>query len=75
MYIYIYVYIFILIITGVTGDGDDSHTPERHLPTPGQREHSPQRHTAAGTAAPTITDTGNTVTIVCFGLYKIFFHL
>ena len=36
-------------------------TPERHLPTPGQREHSPQRHTAAGTAAPTTTDTGNTV--------------
>ena len=22
-------------------------TPERHLPTPGQHEHSPQRHTAA----------------------------
>jgi len=27
-------------------------TPERHLPTPGQHGHSPQRHTAAGTAAP-----------------------
>jgi len=37
------------------------YTPERHLPTPGQRGHSPQRHTAAGTAAPTTTDTGNTV--------------
>jgi len=36
-------------------------TPERHLPTPGQRRHSPQRHTAAGTAASTTTDTGNTV--------------
>ena len=36
-------------------------TPERHLPTPGQHGHSPQRHTAAGTAAPTTTDTGNTV--------------
>jgi len=35
--------------------------PERHLPTLGQRGHSPQRHTAAGTAAPTTTDTGNTV--------------
>jgi len=37
------------------------HTPERHLPTPGQHGHSPQRHTAAGTAAPTTADTGNTV--------------
>jgi len=63
-------------------------TPERHLPTPGQRRHSPgggvspkinrkkeisdiyiyiyigltrRRHTAAGTDAPTTTDTGNTV--------------
>jgi len=37
-------------------------TPERHLPTtPGQRGHSHQRHTAAGTAAPTTTDTGNRV--------------
>jgi len=26
---------------------------ERHLPTPGQHGHSPQRHTAAGTAALT----------------------
>jgi len=33
--------------------GDDLCTPERHLPTPGQRGHSPQRHTAAGSAAPT----------------------
>ena len=43
-------------------DEDDMYTPERHLPTPGpgQREHSPP-HTAAGTAAPTTTDTGNTV--------------
>jgi len=39
---------------------DDTYTPERHLLTPGQRRHSPQRHTAAGTAAPTTTDTGNT---------------
>jgi len=37
------------------------YTLERHLPTPGQRGHSPQRHTTAGTAAPTTTDTGNTV--------------
>ena len=44
-----------------TADDDDSYTPERRLPTPGQRGHSPQRHTAAGTAAPTATDTGNTV--------------
>ena len=29
--------------------------------TPGQHEHSPQRHIAVGTAAPTTTDTGNTV--------------
>ena len=36
-------------------------TPERHLPTSGQHGHSPQRHTAAGTAAPTTADTGNTV--------------
>jgi len=27
-------------------------TPERHLPTPGQHGHSPQRHPTAGTAAP-----------------------
>jgi len=36
----------------------DTYTPERHLPTPGQRGHSLQQHTAAGTAAPTTTDTG-----------------
>jgi len=36
-------------------------TPESHLPTPGQHGHGPQRHTAAGTAAPTTTDKGNTV--------------
>ena len=35
--------------------------PERHLPTPGQHGHSPQRHTAASTTAPTTADTGNTV--------------
>ena len=34
--------------------------PTRSLPTPGQHGHSPQRHTAAGTAAPTTADTGNT---------------
>ena len=31
-------------------------TPERHLPTSGQRGHITQRHTAAGIAAPTTTD-------------------
>jgi len=41
--------------------GSFSDTPERHLPTPGQRVHSPQRHTAAGTAAFTTTDMGNAV--------------
>jgi len=40
---------------------DDMFTSERHLLTPGQRRHSPQRHTAAGTAVPTTTDTGDTV--------------
>jgi len=35
--------------------------PGRDVPTPGQRGHSPQRHTAAGTATLTATDTGNTV--------------
>jgi len=35
--------------------------PPRDLPTPRQRERNPQRHTAAGIAAPTTTDTGNTV--------------
>ena len=35
--------------------------PERHLPTLGQHGHSPQGHTAAGTAAPTTADTGNTM--------------
>jgi len=39
----------------------DMFTLERHLPTPGQRGHNPQRHTASGIAAPTATDTGNTV--------------
>jgi len=33
----------------------------RHLPTPEQHGHSPQRHTAAGTAAPTTADIGNKV--------------
>jgi len=45
----------------LTGDDAMLTTPKRHLPTPGQCGHSPQRHTAAGTAAPTTTDTGNTV--------------
>jgi len=41
---------------------DDMFTLERHLSTPGQGRHSPrQRHTAAGTAAPATTDTGNPV--------------
>jgi len=30
-------------------DDDDKYTPERHLPTPGQRGHSPQRHAAVRT--------------------------
>ena len=47
--------------TNTTTDDDDLYTPGRHLPTPGQRGYSPQRHTAAGTGAPTITDTGNSV--------------
>jgi len=34
----------------------DGHTHERRLPTP--QQHSPQRHTAAGTAASTTKDTG-----------------
>ena len=42
-------------------DDHGMYTPERHLPTPGQHGDSPQRHTAAGTAAPTTADTGNTV--------------
>jgi len=37
---------------------DDMSTTERHLPTP-RRGNSPQQHTAAGTAAPTPTDTTN----------------
>jgi len=32
---------------------DAMFTPERHLPTLGRHGHSPQRHTAASTAAPT----------------------
>jgi len=36
-------------------------TPVKHLPTLGQRGHSPQRHTAADTAAPTTTENGKTV--------------
>jgi len=38
-------------------EDDDMYTPGRHLPAPGQRGHNPQRHTAAGTAASTTTDT------------------
>jgi len=38
--------------SGVRVDEDHMITPERHLPTPGQNEHSPRRHTAAGTTAP-----------------------
>jgi len=38
-------------------DGGDLFTPKRHLPTPGQRGQSPQRHTAA----PLTADKGNTV--------------
>jgi len=52
---------------------DDRFTPKRHLPPPGQREHSPQRHTAAGRAAPTATDTGNTVpqrAYICISTFK-----
>jgi len=37
----------------VAGGEDVCFTPERHLPTPGQRGDGPQPHTAAGTAAPT----------------------
>ena len=38
----------------VSSDEDnDMLAPERHLPPPGQRGHNPQRHAAAGTAAPT----------------------
>jgi len=36
-------------------------SPPRDLPTAGQRRHSPQRHTTAGTSAPTSTGTGNAV--------------
>ena len=39
----------------------DVFTRGRHLPPQEQRRHSPQWHTAAGTAAPTTTDKGNTV--------------
>jgi len=53
--------IYICVYRYIDRYDDDKYTPERHLPTPGQREHSPQRHTAAGTAAHTTTDTGNRV--------------
>ena len=36
-----------------TGVVDDDCIPPRDLPTPGQHGHSPQRHTAAGTATST----------------------
>ena len=36
-------------------------TPERQPPHIRTARASPQRHTAAGTAAPTTADTGNTV--------------
>ena len=37
---------------------DDLFTPERNLLSPAQRDLSPQRHIAAGIAAPTTTDKG-----------------
>jgi len=32
-------------VAGLLHADDDTLTPERHLPTPGQHGHSPQRHT------------------------------
>jgi len=46
---------------GGGGDNDDMYTLERHLLTPGQRGQSPQRHTAAGTAAPATTSHPNSL--------------
>jgi len=40
---------------------DDPYTPERHLPDTRTARAQPQWHTAAGTAALTTIDTGNTV--------------
>jgi len=49
---------------------DNMFTPERHLPTPGQRGHSPQRHSLAirtTVAFATASDTR-------LGLHKIFLY-
>jgi len=51
----------LILVLSDDDDDDDMFTPEKHLPAPGQRGHIPKRHTAAGTADPTTTDTGNTV--------------
>ena len=61
IYTYIYIHIYICIYNGVTKMMMMLFIPERRLLTLGQQGDSPQRHTAAGTAAPTTTDTGNTV--------------
>ena len=63
MYIYVYcVDLYIVLMHGIVYETlcDDVYTPDRHLPTPRQRGHSPHRHTAAGIAAPPTTDTQQT---------------
>ena len=40
---------------------DDCLPPRNTSPHQDSTEHSPQRHTDAGTAAPTPADTGNTI--------------
>ena len=46
---------------GVPFDDRDMFTRRDTFPHQDKSEHSPQRHTAASTATPTTTDTGNTV--------------
>jgi len=62
-------YIYITITVGVLGDGQLTRKmmmmiclpPRDTSPRRTVRAQSPQRHTAAGTAAPTARDMGNTV--------------
>jgi len=53
--------VFLVNIKRINHRNDDKYTVEEHPPTSGQHGHIPQQHTAAGTAAPTTADMGNTV--------------
>jgi len=64
VYIYMYKYVYICVCLSVcacVNDDDDDVYPRETPPHIRAARASPQWHTAAGTAAPTTADTGNTV--------------